>query len=311
MPANQPFVSVVMNCLNGEKYLRDAIDSVYSQTHKKWEIIFWDNASTDKSAEIARSYNDKLRYFKGDKTIPLGAARNKALAQSRGEFIAFLDCDDLWIYDKLEKQIPLFAKDNDVGLVFSDTIFFNNTGSQKNVYKKWKPPKGMVFRELLSNYFLALPSVIVRTKALESLSELFDERFNMIEEYELFVRLSHQWKVDYVDEALAKWRMHNSSWTFSKKGLALIEKESMLGKFQMIYDDFNDQYKIEISMVKAQIATAKALLEFEKGNCVNARKLLRPYLYINSKIKVYYILTLLPYSIFMRLYRCYSGLKPV
>ena len=76
---NQAKVSIVMNCLNGEKYLRESIDSVYGQTYKNWEIIFWDNNSTDKSAEIANSYDSRLRYFKGELTISLGAARNKAL----------------------------------------------------------------------------------------------------------------------------------------------------------------------------------------------------------------------------------------
>ena len=60
---NQPLVTIIMNCYNGEKYLKEAIDSVYNQTYDNWEIIFWDNASTDKSAEIAKSYNSKIRYF--------------------------------------------------------------------------------------------------------------------------------------------------------------------------------------------------------------------------------------------------------
>ena len=107
--APRPLVSIIMNCWNCEKYLREALDSVYAQTYPHWEIIFWDNASTDQSGEMARSYDHRLRYFKGEVTIPLGAARNKALEQAKGEFIAFLDCDDAWLPEKLEKQIPLFA----------------------------------------------------------------------------------------------------------------------------------------------------------------------------------------------------------
>ncbi len=119
-----PLISVIMNCLNCAKYLKEAIDSVYAQTYTNWEIIFWDNASTDRSAEIARSYDGRLRYFRGSETVPLGEARNRALEQARGEFIAFLDCDDLWMPQKLEKQLPLFD-DPEVGLVFSDSIIFN------------------------------------------------------------------------------------------------------------------------------------------------------------------------------------------
>src|SRR5437868_4501867 len=101
-----PLVSVIMNCLNGEQFLRDAIDSVIAQTYANWEIVFWDNASTDASASIAQSYHDdRIRYFRGDSTVPLGHARNLAIQKSRGTFIAFLDCDDLWLPTKLEKQL--------------------------------------------------------------------------------------------------------------------------------------------------------------------------------------------------------------
>jgi len=308
---NRPLVSVIMNCLNGEKYLKEAIDSVYTQTYKNWEIIFWDNASTDRSAEIAKSYDERLRYCRGAKTIPLGAARNKALEQVLGEFIAFLDCDDLWMPEKLKKQIPLFEKDEDVGLVFCDTIFFNKKGNQKRVYRKWKPPRGRAFAKLLSNYFLALPSVVIRKKALDSLNERFDERFNMIEEYELFVRLSYKCKIDYVDEPLAKWRMHNLSWTFSRKALVPLEKELMISKFRLIYENFDRQYSNEVSLVKAKIAIDYALLEFENGNHLKARSILKPYLNISPKIRLYYWLTFLPYALYSALYKCYSGIKPL
>ena len=123
-----PTVSIIMNCLNGERYLRQAIDSVFNQTYKDWEIIFWDNGSTDTSAEIAKSYGERVRYFRSKKTYPLGKARNLCMAKSEAEYIAFLDCDDIWLPQKLEKQIPLFEKDPEVALVFSDAIYFNESG---------------------------------------------------------------------------------------------------------------------------------------------------------------------------------------
>ena len=77
----KPLVSVVMNCYNSDRYLKEAIDSVYAQTFLDWEIIFWDNASTDRSAEISKSYDDKLLYFLGNQHVSLGAARNLAFEQ--------------------------------------------------------------------------------------------------------------------------------------------------------------------------------------------------------------------------------------
>ena len=122
-----PVVSVIMNCYNGERYLQEAIDSVYTQTFSDWEIILWDDASKDRTAEIAKSYDEKLRYFKGEKATALGQARNWAIDKARGEFIAFLDQDDVWLCDKLSKQIPIF-EDPAVGIVISNTLFFDGNG---------------------------------------------------------------------------------------------------------------------------------------------------------------------------------------
>src|SRR3990167_1275331 len=130
----KPLVSIVMNCYNSEKYLREAIDSIFAQTYQHWEIIFWDNASVDASAEIAKSYDDRLHYYRGTETVPLYAARNKALEKCNGEFIAFLDCDDLWLPRKLEKQIPLFS-DQLVALVYSDSLFMAENGLRKKNFQ--------------------------------------------------------------------------------------------------------------------------------------------------------------------------------
>ena len=103
--SSQPRVSVIMNCYNSDEHLRSALDSVMKQTWTDYEVIFWDNCSTDTSPQIARSYGDRVRYFRGTEKVPLGAGRNLAIARARGEYIAFLDCDDLWEPDKLERQL--------------------------------------------------------------------------------------------------------------------------------------------------------------------------------------------------------------
>ncbi|MEB3828453.1 glycosyltransferase family 2 protein, partial [Phormidium sp. CCY1219] len=109
-----PLVSVIMNCYNGEKYLKEAIDSVYAQTYPNWEIIFVDNASVDQTAAIANSYDNRLKYFRNPLTVKLGESRNIACEHAKGEFLAFLDCDDIWMPDKLELQIPLFLENQSV-----------------------------------------------------------------------------------------------------------------------------------------------------------------------------------------------------
>ena len=160
MSKNTTIVSVIMNCFNGERYLREAIDSVYAQTHENWEIIFWDNCSFDQSAIIAQSYDSKLKYFFANKTTPLGEARNLALKKINGEFVAFLDADDYWDPFKLEKQLSLF-KDRYVGLVYTDTNVIYDEKVIKRFYKNFKPPQGYVFAQVLGSYFLVLSSVMI------------------------------------------------------------------------------------------------------------------------------------------------------
>src|SRR3990172_11917066 len=102
----QPLVSILMNCYNGEKYLREAIESVLAQTYQNWELIFWDNQSTDCSAVICKNYGDsRIRYFCASEHTELGIARILAFHKIRGEYVAVLDADDISHPDRLMRQV--------------------------------------------------------------------------------------------------------------------------------------------------------------------------------------------------------------
>ena len=118
----KPVVTVAMNCFNCSKYLHEALESVFKQTFMNWEIVFLDNASTDNSYDIVRScsYFDNIVYVKLDEKISLAEARNIVFGYSRGKYIAILDCDDIWLPQKLEKNLELFLANDNLGLVFSD-----------------------------------------------------------------------------------------------------------------------------------------------------------------------------------------------
>ena len=274
---SNPLVSVIMNCHNGAQYLREAIDSVVAQTYPNWEIVFWDNQSTDDSAEIFKSYQGpQFRYFLAPEYTALGEARNLAIQQSRGELVAFLDCDDLWLSRKLEKQVPLFQK-GPVGIVICDTIFFNNKKDIRQLYKRKKPPTEFVFKELLGAYFISMETPIIRRSALSDLDHWFDPRFEMIEEYDFFVRLGLKWEVAYVDEVLAKWRVHSSSWTWSKSELFPVETRLFLDKMNNLIPDFKFQYVEEFSAVRLKIALQEAIISWRMGNPKRAREILKPF----------------------------------
>ncbi len=255
-----------MNGYNVAPFVRAAIDTVLAQTYPRWEIVFWDNRSADETAEIVRSVDDaRLRYFRAPQFTPLGEARNQAIRQARADFIAFLDCDDLWLPEKLERQLPLFD-DPEVGLVYSDTVFFNAHGHERRSYGGRLPGRGRCFRQLLGRYFLSMETVVLRRAALEGQSEWFDRRFNMIEEADLFRRIAHDWKIDGVPEALARWRVHASSWTFRHPELLRSESMLMLERYRGLYPNFDADYAEEIAALMEVIALSEARDAWLKGD---------------------------------------------
>lgn len=310
MNQDLPLVSVIMNAYNAELYISEAIKSVLNQTYKNWELIVWDNQSEDSTSQIVNSFNDdRIKYNLSTNFTPLGEARNLAILQSKGSLIAFLDSDDIWLEDKLEEQVPLFSSKN-VGIVISDSIFFNAKEKSYQIYKDKKPPTGFIFKQLFPKYFISLETAIVRRVALDCQDHLFDKRFNMVEEYDLFVRISMDWELDYVDKVLAKWRVHEDSWTWSKEKEFPKEKRLMLEKYISTIPNFELDYPDEILTFKRGFSLDEALIDWKEGNNRSARKLLKVYILDGPKWFVLYLLTFFPISIYEIIQKVRGSVRP-
>ena len=229
MPENQ-IVSVIMNCYNGEKYLREALDSILAQTYKNWELIFWDNQSTDKSVEIFKSYADeRLKYFYAPTHTLLYEARNYAIEKASGEFYAFIDVDDWWEKEKLEKQILLF-EDQEVGLVYSNHFYKNELKGTRIVLYKRQLPSGRILNELLNHYVVGLLTIVVRRTAIENLDHSFDPRFHVIGDFDLVIRLANKCKFNCIQSPLATCRWHGENESTKQKVLHLREMGKWLNE---------------------------------------------------------------------------------
>jgi glycosyltransferase involved in cell wall biosynthesis len=295
---NQPLVSVIMNAHNGEKYLSEAISSVLSQNYKNLEIIFWDNCSTDKTSELIKSFNDsRLLYFLSDRFTPLGEARNLAIKKSKGEFIAFLDCDDLWLQEKISEQLVFFT-DPSVGLVYSDVVHFNNVGDEKIFSNMAQFYSGNVFSELLKNNFISMPSVIIRREIFSVLEHWFDNSFTMCEEYDLFIRIAHDWNVQYDKKVLAKWRVHSDSWTHDKTEDFSKERIDMLGKYKQLFPCFEEKYKKEIHLINRANSYELAKIEWKLGCRRKARLLLKSFMNDGLRWRATVYAMYFPYELF-------------
>ncbi|MFA4955758.1 MAG: glycosyltransferase [Candidatus Methanoperedens sp.] len=248
---SNPKVSVIMNCYNSSTYLREAIDSVYAQTYRDWEIIFWDNASTDNSAAIAKSFDEKLRYFHAEKTVPLGHARNLAIEKARGEYIAFLDCDDMWLPEKLEKQIEFLESHDDIAMVYSDILNIDGNGkSIENYLKNKKFYRGNIFENLLIYNFIAILTVVIRKKILDKVG-MFDNNYMIDEDYELFLRISESHKIDFLDTPLAKYRIHGNNWC--KKTDILVKEQNKILNYWMDRKDMGIKVWFSVHFMKLRL----------------------------------------------------------
>lgn len=308
MPQSSPRVSVIMNCLNSSADLREAMDSVVAQSYNNWEIIFWDNGSTDLSPDIAQSYGPKVRYFRAEKTVPLGAARNLAIAQSQGEYIAFLDCDDVWLPTKLERQVALFDANPAVGLVCTDTEIFTAKGVQSRLFTKAVPPRGMVFQELMEGQWISMSSAMIRRSTLDSLGEWFDESLNMCEEAELFYRIAHDWELDYVDAPLTRWRVHGQNTTFRKFGKFADETLRILDKHRALYPNYDVEYAPLVALLTRRSAFQRGISLWQQGQNAAARDCVRPYAGDSLKYRLFMCASFLPGSCFNVLARLYFAL---
>ena len=302
-----PKVTVIMNCYTSAEHLREAMDSVFRQSWPDWEIVFWDNCSTDDSAAIAQSYGEKVRYFLAEKTVPLGAARNLAIAKAEGSLLAFLDCDDEWLSTKLEKQVMLFNANPRLGLVSTDTEMFSEKGTLSRMFESTHPARGMVFRELMTRQWISMSSAMIRKSALDSLGEWFDESLNVCEEADVFYRIAKTWELDHVDEPLTRWRVHGVNTTFRKFGQFADETLRILDKHRKLYPGYDRDYPDLVGILTRRAAFQKAVILWREGNGAEARRLVAPYV-ASPKLRLFWLASWLPGSLFDPLSQLYFKL---
>ena len=208
-----PKVSVNICCYNSERFIAETIESVLAQTYKDWELVIVNDGSTDSTEQIIRAYINQgwpITYH-CQANAGLAAARNQALRLSKGEYIAFLDHDDLWLPEKLEQQVDILDADPAIALVYSDCYLVDFKGELLGrVFDKVRPHRGRVLAELFTENFISCPTVLIRKQVLEKVG-LFRPELCISEEYELFLRIAELYQVDFVDAPLAKYRVHETS----------------------------------------------------------------------------------------------------
>ena len=280
-----------MNCYNSERFLEDAIQSIYAQRYQSWEIIFWDNRSTDRSADIARGFDSRLRYFLAEEQTPLGAARQLAVQQARGDFIAFLDTDDLYLPEALATLVDAIG--DEYALCYAGIVQIDEEGRETG---RRVPPgrAGDLLDPLLRQFDIYLQATLLRRSALERTGLSFDPRITASEEYCLFMQIAAQCPFRSLSQALAKYRVHDDALTNKAIDKWADEREYTLDRIVGAHPGIARRYPGGFKEAYARARYYRARWHLQQGRKLEAVRELAKTVFVSLRYAGLFVLSLLP-----------------
>lgn len=204
-----PKVSIIIPTYNSARYLPEALESALNQTYTNIDIIVVNDGSTDNTRQIMNRFVDRVTYVEQDNGGP-SRARNAGLSRARGDYVAFLDADDMWMPHKLEEQMKIFRLYPDTRAVYCQVIRFDE--ATRKEFPPWPARiySGSIFEKLLLENFISMPSLVAEASVLREIGG-FDERLNTAEDQNLYMRIAHKYEIRGVGEALVRRREHQDS----------------------------------------------------------------------------------------------------
>lgn len=220
-------VSVIIVVYNGEKYIDEAIQSVLNQTYKDIELIVADDGSTDGTKEVIKKYKN-VKYIYQENNGE-GSARNLGIENSKGEYLAFLDADDLYAIDKIEKQIKILKENDDIDIVYNDLkvvdekLNYLNTLKSEGIYEKREDLlANIIYRQVIQGPIC----MMMRRKCIEGIK--WSEKLIYTVDYEYVLKLAFKYNFKYLEEPLYIYRRHGNN--LSNKHNATVEEELQIIK---------------------------------------------------------------------------------
>ena len=268
-------VSIIIPAYNRAKVLPRAINSVLTQTYQDFEIIIVDDCSRDNTDKIIKQFTDpRIRYIKHKHNKGGNAARNTGIKEARGEFIAFLDSDDEWLSDKLNKQMKLFAENGpSVGLIYAGQRCYDENNGKDFDYIGDKT--GSVFSDMLvHNYIGSLSVVIVRAEYIHKVGGL-DEQLKSCQDWDFYIRLSRVCQFDLVKECLIKYHVGKKDPNrISNNRLSIVAgHEAIQRKYATEIEQLSKEYKLRhIKLMREVYAASGDLNKVLAMTCTNGLK---------------------------------------
>ena len=275
---HNPLVSIVINCYNSDEYLEIAIDSAINQTYKNWEIIFWDNQSTDESANIVKSYEDeRINYFYAPVHTPLGEARNLAIEKAKGEWVCILDRDDIWHKNKLQAafdKLDSYKNKDMVSLLYSKTIYIDEKGEEFGRFHEHY--SGRIHDLLLQRGdFVFISSAIFRKDVLDKVGKI-DVNLHYAEDYDVILKVTKDYYALCVDKFHTFYRVHRNNLTSTKVYEYDVENFEFLNKY-VKDNNLGFELKKAVFLENSKRMTASIFKLFGKKDFSNLFKIITAY----------------------------------
>ena len=241
MTSAKPLISVLMNCHNGEKYLKESVQSILNQSYVNFEIIFFDNLSTDNSALIFKNFIDKrLKYYKSDIKLTLSEARIEAWKYINGEYVAILDTDDIAMPERLFLQINQFILDDKLSVLGGKCEIINDTG-KLILNTNFDTESLKLSYQLYYSFPFNNATLMFRKKCVDAIGG-YQSEYTMINDYVLIYKLSKNYRVANIKNCISKNRIHSKNLTKTNHIINMIEQYTFLKK---IKNEIKEKYIIK------------------------------------------------------------------
>lgn len=250
-----PKVSVIIPAYNTAQYLAETVTSVLEQTFREVEVCVVDDGSTDDTLKVARSFAPHVAVYTQPNRGP-AAARNHAIRQTTGEYIAFLDSDDLWVKDKLAEQVALLDARPELGWAFGQAQMFVQEAGHKSIVRQIGYTADPTFRQLLFGDFIPNSTVIIRRRCVEEVGLLNEAReLIAVEDYEYWLRLARRFDFYGIARPLAFYRVRPGNLMGDgqdiEKGLRLPLR--VLEQLERQFPELWEEYGVERNQLFARL----------------------------------------------------------
>jgi glycosyltransferase involved in cell wall biosynthesis len=264
-----PNVSVICPVYNAAAFVEPTLQSVLNQTYKDFELIVVNDGSTDNTRQILEKYGDKIRYVY-KKNGGQSSSRNAGIRVARGQYIALIDHDDIWIPNKLELQVQEMEKAKTIGLVTCGTIGFNENGETGRTLRHLvnSLTRTQLLRRLaMGNIIGGCSNVLIRNECFLKLG-LFDESLRMAEDWDMWVRIAQSYDIRSIPQLLVKYRWHEKNFSNSSAEVNLTNESVFLTK--IFSNDFfrNKRLLKHQAFSRRYLAAAIAYRESHDQSCV-------------------------------------------